>query len=295
MLILFILISSQKLLLKVTQERIAHPDTSLRFLRFETPVFKGERHRHSQVELTWIERGVGLRFVGDSAAPFDDNDMVLIGPNVPHAWVGSADIRHQRSIATVLQFPLDLLQQSIFPELHHVAAIVGRARFGLSIGGKCRNAVIQVLTDMRAANRFGRLAGLIEILGLLAAKRASLKAIASSPMISTQETKSDRRVDRVIDWIHSNLANELDVVHAAEIAHVSPAAFSRYFHREVGKTFTRYINDVRCGEACIKLRQSVKLVSIIASECGFKSAAHFNRQFRLRMGMVPREYRRTNQ
>ena len=117
MLILFILISSQKLLLKVTQERIAHPDTSLRFLRFETPVFKGERHRHSQVELTWIERGVGLRFVGDSAAPFDDNDMVLIGPNVPHAWVGSADIRHQRSIATVLQFPLDLLQQSIFPEI----------------------------------------------------------------------------------------------------------------------------------------------------------------------------------
>ena len=75
------------------------------------------------------------------------------------------------------------------------------------------------------------------------------------------------------------------------MAHVTPAAFSRYFHREVGKTFTRYLNDVRCSQACVRLRQTAKPVAVVAAECGFATLSHFNRQFRLRHGVAPREFR----
>ena len=54
--------------MRVSEEQVSHPDRTFRFLRFETDRFRGDRHRHRQLELTWIEAGVGLRFVGDDAA-----------------------------------------------------------------------------------------------------------------------------------------------------------------------------------------------------------------------------------
>ena len=71
----------------------------------------------------------------------------------------------------------------------------------------------------------------------------------------------------------------------------SPGAFSRYFAREVGKGFVEYVNDVRCGEACLRLRGGDKPVAEIAHDCGFESLSNFNRQFKLRTGLTPRAFR----
>ena len=76
--------------MRAIQEHITHPDQSFRFLRFEVDAFGGGRHRHRQLELTWVERGAGVRFVGDSAEPFADGDLVLLGANVPHTWISTA-------------------------------------------------------------------------------------------------------------------------------------------------------------------------------------------------------------
>ena len=60
----------------------------------------------------------------------------------------------------------------------------------------------------------------------------------------------------------------------------------------MGKAFTEYVNDLRCSEAGLRLRSSDKAVALIAHECGFETLSHFNRQFKLRMGLTPREFRR---
>jgi AraC-like DNA-binding protein len=39
------------------------------------------------------------------------------------------------------------------------------------------------------------------------------------------------------------------------------------------------------------LRRTDKAVAVIAQECGFATLSHFNRQFRLRHGATPREFR----
>lgn len=278
--------------MKVTKERVLHPDQSFRYLHFSVDAFRGEMHRHPQLELTWVERGSGLRYVADSAVPFRDGDMVLVGANVPHWWVSSHAPRAGKSTATVLQFPASIMSHAAFPELKQLAPVLGQARFGLEITGACRRAIRQVLERMRKADLLGRLAGLLEIFGLLSAHRRSLRRIAGSASPAVELPGDGRRVDRVVDWIHNHLADELRAEHAARIAHVTPAAFSRFFRREVGKTFTRYVNDVRCSEACVRLSQSERPIAVIAGECGFTSIAHFNRQFLARMKTTPREYRR---
>lgn len=288
--------------MRVHQEQVRHPDQAFRFLRFEIDAAQGGRHRHRQLELTWIERGEGLRFVGDSALPFGDGDLVLLGSDVPHAWVSGGPGRPGRVVATVLQFSPELLANPALPELAAFAPLAERAALGLQWTGEAQATVTAELSAMARADAIGRLAGLVRVMGLLVARGAQARPLSSAALRRSGTSPDDpaglaaarpgRRIDRVVDWIHRHLDRELTVADAARQAHVTPAAFSRYFRREVGKPFTRYLNDVRCSEASLRLRRSDLPVASIAQACGFATMSHFNAQFRLRMGMAPREFRR---
>lgn len=294
--------------MRILEEHVVHPGESVRFLRIETDRFRGQRHRHRELELTWIERGVGLRYAGDSVVPFGPGDLVLLGADLPHAWVSAGQGepgRRTRGLrahavpghgsggarASVLQFPVALFEQDAFPELKNARPLAEQASRGLVIGGACARAIIERLARMPADSAFGRLAGLIEIVGHLAAHPGELTRIASSAMVASTRAGRERRVDRVTEWVARNMHRKLEVKEAARIARVTPGAFSRFFRREAGKAFSVYVNDVRCGEACLRLRESRKPVAAIAADCGFASISHFNRQFQRRMRATPRQYR----
>lgn len=280
--------------MKVKEEHVTHAGQTFRFLRFDLEAFRGERHRHRQLELTWIERGAGLRFVGSSVEPFESGDLVLLGPHVPHAWISAADHAGERHLATVLQFSPDLLTLKGLPELQALGALVARAGHGLQVLGPARDAMCDVLRGMPQQSGLLRLSGFMALLGLLQAHASSLRPILDSVQRSPVPAGLDdqRRVDRVLDWIHQHMHEPLTVADAAALVHVTPAAFSRFFSREVGRSFTAYINDVRCSEASLRLRLTARPVAAIAHECGFETMSHFNRQFRLRMGCTPLAFRR---
>jgi AraC-like DNA-binding protein len=279
---------------QIRKEHVTHPDRSLRFLHFELDAFAAPRHAHHHVELTWIERGSGLRLVGDDASPFEAGDLVLLGPLVPHTWLTSGACQRPRPAATVIQFAPEWLTESPSPELRRAAPLLHAAQRGLSLRGRTARAITQTMAQMRDGDDYARLAGLVAIVGrLVAAPPRERPPIAAARARPTERGAAPpRRADRVIDWMQRHLADELRVDDAARLAHVTPAAFSRWFRREVGKPFTQYLNDLRFGAACLALRQSDRPVATIATDCGFATMSHFNRQFRLRAAMTPREYRR---
>lgn len=281
--------------MRVSQEHVTHPDAAFRHLLLEQRAFGGPRHRHAQAELTWVVRGHGVRFVGDSAEPFADGDLVLLGPEVPHLWAGRAAATEAPFRAHVVQFPPALLDSPLWPELRALQPLLERARRGLRIQGHAHAPVTAALVAMADADALQRLALLIQLLRALALHARSLRplsAVKASRSAAVNGGTATRRIDRVIDWIHGHLAQELRVEDAAQVAHVSPAAFSRFFKRETGKTWSRYVNDVRCSEAGVRLRQSARPVAEIAHDCGFRTLSHFNREFAKRLGATPRDYRR---
>ena len=278
--------------MRVNEEHVTHPDQAFRLLNLELPLFAGERHRHPQLELTWVERGRGVRLVGDSAEPFEDGDLVLLGEKLPHLWTslrgGDAP---QPSRATVLQFPGSLVDTPGMPELQALRPLLQRAARGLAVAGQTHAAVVARLPALHGAGALGRLLGLIELLRVLSLRPADLRPLASRPAAADSSGRG-ARIDRVIDWIQAHLAEPLSLEDAARQAHVTPAAFSRFFKRETGKTFTDYVNDLRCSEACVRLRSTADPVGAVALACGFSTASHFNRQFSTRLAMTPRAYRK---
>lgn len=282
--------------MKVFKERVVHPHESFRFMHMKLERFNGERHRHPQAELTWVVQGAGVRFVGDSAAPFEDGDLVLVGPDVPHLWVSHADDVGKPHELCVAQFPANLLETLSVPEWGDVSDLLRRASQGLVIQAPVCSDVQGLLLRMQAEQGLTRLALLLEILGLLVKHPSALQTLSSASVVVASgrgSDQTDRRIDRVVRWIQDNLAQNLRIEDAAAQGHVSPAAFSRFFRRSLGKTFTEYVNDLRCTEAAIQLRKTDKPVATVALDCGFTTMSHFNRQFLLRHGQTPRRYRKS--
>ena len=283
--------------MKVFKERVVHPHESFRFMHMKLDCLNGERHRHSQAELTWVAQGAGLRFVGGSAAPFEAGDLVLVGPDIPHVWISHPGDLGKVHEFSVVQFPVDLLQSVAVPEWSAVGELMRKAAMGLVIHEPVRHQVQGLMVRMQAEQGLKRLAFLIEILGLLIEHPQSLKTLSSAGGLSANgrdSDQTDRRIDRVVRLIHEHLSQNLSIEDAAAKVHVSPAAFSRFFRRSLGKTFTEYVNDLRCTEAAIQLRKTDKPIATVAEDCGFTTLSHFNRQFLLRHGQTPRQYRKAS-
>lgn len=282
--------------MKVEQEQISHPAASFRLLRLSQPAFTNPRHRHAHLELTWIEEGQGMRFVGNHVAPFGPGDLVLVGPHLAHTWLSAREHHGQSHVVTVLQIAPELLFNSGVPELAALTELVQSAAGGLQVTGAGHFAAIAALLRLAAAQSdLQRFAALIDVLGALSEHRADLVPLAGAGTAMRDGRhggERERRIDRVLSWIDMHFDQELTVEAAARLVHVSESAFSRFFRREVGKSFTEYVNDVRCSEACILLACGDRTIEAVARACGFDTLSNFNRQFRRRHGMNPGAFRR---
>ena len=61
---------------------------------------------------------------------------------------------------------------------------------------------------------------------------------------------------------------------------MSNSVFSRFFKKNTGHGFVRYLNRMRINRACVLLAKSEMPVTDICFETGFNNISNFNRQFR---------------
>jgi len=102
---------------------------------------------------------------------------------------------------------------------------------------------------------------------------------------------SNRLLLRARDTMDREYACELDVSRLAEIAHASPAHFSRRFKAVFGETPHRYLQRRRVERAMYLLRTSDDSVTDICMAVGFSSLGTFGRTFRDIVGETPLQHR----
>jgi AraC-like DNA-binding protein len=95
----------------------------------------------------------------------------------------------------------------------------------------------------------------------------------------------------VVDHITEHFAEDISLETAAELACMSPTAFSRNFQKITGNRFLEFLNRVRVGQACSMLYATDQPVSAICYEVGFQNLANFNRHFMKMKNMTPTAYR----
>ena len=106
------------------------------------------------------------------------------------------------------------------------------------------------------------------------------------------DSPGTQRLKRVLHRIETEYAQPLTVAQMAEGCGCSTSHFMRWFRQMTGSSFTAYLNGRRLTAAAEQLRQSGDSILYIAGEVGFENLSNFNRQFKARYGVTPREYRR---
>ncbi len=101
----------------------------------------------------------------------------------------------------------------------------------------------------------------------------------------------NRRMLRTRDAMDRAFAQPLDVPTLAQLAHVSPAHFSRQFRTTFGETPHRYLQRRRVERAMELLRETDRPVTDICFDVGFNSLGTFSRTFRRIVGEPPSAYR----
>jgi AraC family transcriptional regulator len=100
------------------------------------------------------------------------------------------------------------------------------------------------------------------------------------------------RINRVVDYIDANLADDLSLTVLADVAAFSRYHFHRIFHALVGETVNQFIGRIRLEKAAaFLLNNKHTTVTEIALECGFSGSATFARAFRERYGMSASAWR----
>ena len=105
------------------------------------------------------------------------------------------------------------------------------------------------------------------------------------------DTTDTRRLKTVLQLIEAEYATPLRIEDAAEACGCSQSHFMRWFKKMTGQGFTAYLNDHRLNLAAELLRITDATVLDIAGRVGFDNLSYFNRLFKRRYGMTPREYR----
>jgi AraC-like DNA-binding protein len=249
-------------------------------------------HHHPEFELTLTHNSRGQRFIGDHVGEYDDGDLVLVGPNLPHTWFSREKIKQdQPHIALVMWFHPDWARQMArdFVEFRSVAAMLAQAGGGLQFTQDAAGSVRSMFESLFSCSPAERLLTLLSVLHSLSADQS--RPLASTSPLQGAPGESRERIDRVLTHIHTHYARPVPLPALADIAALSPSGLHRLFIRHTGRTISDYIVHMRIGDACARLSGTAQPIRHIAELVGYNSLANFNRQFRAVKGMTPRDYR----
>ncbi len=247
-------------------------------------------HYHPECELTYIIKGKGTRFIGDSVEHFNAGDLVLIAPNIPHCWTNHN--KGENNEIVTMQFLPTCLGDDFLksPDAQELIEVFQRAKRGILIKDKQASIIGDLLIKLHRKEGLSRLSGFIDILGLVTSSSDNDLLASELYAIDVSEFHSGR-MRKVMEYIQTHLVDEIRQTDIAELVHMTPQGFSRFFRSTTGRTFVSFVNIVRIMEACRLLASSKEDITTIAFECGYGNLSNFNRRFMEQKNCTPTEYR----
>jgi AraC-like DNA-binding protein len=277
---------------KASYEKIETlPGRSFAFREFDLPAFDSPWHFHPEFELTLVTDGTGRRFVADHISEYGPGDLVLLGPDLPHFWHTESS-RGERSRSLVVQFLPGFLGPGFLdlPEMDAVKGLLANASRGLRFTGRTQKRAAEILKRMATRSPQGQLLGLLEALNVLS-RSLDVEVLATDGFAPALDTRTEERINRCQSYIFEHLNEPFRLDDVAAHMSMSPSAFSRYFKRTMGKTFSHFVNELRVGKACRTLLESDRPIAEIAYKSGFNNLSNFNRRFKELRGVSPRRFR----
>lgn len=254
---------------------------------FDFPV-----HYHEEYELNFIENARGIkRVVGDSMELIDEFELVLVGSNLPHGWIGK--VPHSGIIHEVtIQFHKDLFDERFLNrnQLSFVKSLLEYASRGVKFTGETIRNIRPRLMSLSSKNGFDSVLELISILHYLSISK-DMRMLASPSFMQDQVTSRNRRIETAFQYMRNHYDKEITLEDLARQVSMTEASFSRFIKKRTGLTFVESLNNIRLGHASRLLIDTTMNIAEISFRCGFNNLSYFNRVFKKKYACTPRQFR----
>ncbi|SFZ93443.1 AraC-type DNA-binding protein [Flaviramulus basaltis] len=253
---------------------------------FDFPV-----HFHPEYELNFIHNGKGInRVVGDSIEEIDNIELVLIGPNLHHAWLNN-NCKSNKMREITIQFDENLFNNELLSRkiMKPIKEMFERSAHGILFSKKVSTDLYERLSQVSKLDSMDYFLELVSILHDLANSRS--QRLLSSYTINRDSFENSDKIKKIYEYVQENFDKKITLAEASELVNMSQVSFNRFMKKRTGKTFVDYVNDVRIGHAAIRLIEKDITISEIAFNCGFNNIANFNRVFKKSKKCTPSQYK----
>lgn len=262
------------------------------FARYKTE-FDFPVHFHEEYELNFIENAKGVkRIVGDSMEEIDDLELVLVGPNIPHAWF-THKCQSEKIFEVTIQFHRDLFHESFLKrtQLSSIRELFEQSLKGVSFSRETIRQVAPRIKELEHKSGFGSVMELMSILEELSVS-PDQRALSGDRIYNADFIYMDsRRMEKLIEFMNAHFHRPVRLAEAAALVNMAETAFSRFFKMKTGVNFVDFLNDIRLGHASRLLIDTKDSIADIALACGYTSMSNFNRTFKREKGKTPKEFR----
>lgn len=249
-------------------------------------------HWQEGMEVIYVKQGQGLVQIGMQPYHAEGGDIFVAPPGILHAirGVGGGRMEYENFL-----FDLDFLglgsadicaQKYLIPLAAGQLPLPGRVRpgeEGYPELSACLADAEFLCEQKEAGYELGVKAVMTRFLFLLLQGKAQ-------PLLPQSATL--QRLKMVLQRVEEEYAAPLTVEEMARSCGCSASHFMRWFKQMTGSSFGVYLNEKRLTMAAERLKAGSETVLDIAEEVGYENLSNFNRQFKARYGVTPRDYRK---
>ncbi len=285
----------KKIILSAELENISvQTKTSLNVGVYKDAFFRKPWHFHPEYELLLITKGFGTRMVGDHFEKFTEGDLVLIGGNLPHAWISDPyflDSRNDDTCESIyIQFRKNVFGTHFIdlPELLSIRTILVKAEQGIKIKGRHQAEITKQMLSVSKLTPMEQLLTLIRLLDLV--YHSEYQVLASKSYID-QRIFSSKKMTQIHKYLIENFKNDIDLNACAQHIGMTSTSLCRFFKKQTNVPFSVYLNYLRINFAKNLIRNTELPIKEIAYQCGYVSVVYFNQKFKKLTGVSPRAYK----
>ncbi|HLA53199.1 MAG TPA: AraC family transcriptional regulator [Flavitalea sp.] len=246
-------------------------------------------HYHPEYELTLILSRHGIRYVGNNIEHFFDHDLVLLGSNLPHTWINSAEEKEipKAFVIFLNEEFINWLNNDQFPS---IVQLFKRSNQGIKFSKEVALRVKAKLPELLEADPFEKCIILMQILKELASTE-DFHLLSTYGFTNEFTPTKSERINAVYQYVSKNYGKRIYLEEVASHVNMSEENFSRFFSKTMMKSFFTFLNEYRIGSACKLLIETDKQISEICYKSGFESIPFFYKQFKKFMHCQPRTFR----
>lgn len=236
-------------------------------------------HLHDALEIVYVTAGTLEAGVGAELFHMETGDIAFIFPDVIHHYQVSAAGENRAAYIHIPQSLCGAFLERV-RRCCPVYPVIGGKKAGEDVHGALRKLSIIGKDDFVLAQAYVQI--------ILA------RCFPELELTLKEGGADDDLIYRTAAYIASNFREELSLTSVAAELGVSKYVLSRTFSCVFRCNFNRYLNEARLNYACFCLENTNRSITDICMDSGFESQRTFNRVFKERCRMTPREYRKTH-